>query len=326
MLGFLRSIDFRIPSSVPVRISTTADIVRDGKTTASAKQQQTFDSLRKQYTVDRNNWLQALQKFEHIERFGNARMDILDNAEGEYKQYAAVYKQRLADMAERSNGIWNCQEFADFALMTIKGTLPRGYIASIGYLNDVQIPEQDLLKSRNHDHAFVVIQSGDGREQYVVDLWQQFVVHNSFIGTSSEFIRSLNPDGRYVLAGVTERDICTIPIDDLIKIGGTPYRDPISGEFSSQASVSTASAVVADSVTMVADRSKTASGATSARVRASSAARSTPSHLLSTSSPLLAKQEKAKGHAKDGARRSIDLIKDDRTREQNNSSARPPCC
>lgn len=205
---------FSIPPSV--NRSVTADIVKTGTSVVDSQFMQ-YGALRGAAMEARFRWFEALRALEHVEKMSSVGGDILTSSIKAAERCAANYKAELMRMA--ANGIWNCEEFANFALIIIheKKILKSEYTAHYAALNDLKKYEG----FPNHDHIFIVIKE-KGRDEplFVIDLWQRFVTGVPFIGEVDSFIATLRSDGRYVLEGVKKEHITTITRDDLLRVSG----------------------------------------------------------------------------------------------------------
>lgn len=217
----LKPKEFLIPAAV--QRSTTADIVRTGKTKYD-KQAQDFDLLRTKFSSNRSSWINTLQEYYFANNpLNRSPQSVIAATSAKLKNISELYKSNLLTMAE--NGIWNCMEFADYALITIitGDEFNREYEAHVAYLNDIKIPEnsyfqyfntpdgqilpKELFKQQNHDHAFVVI-TYRNEPTYVIDLWQSLANDKYYLGTIDNFITFLNErvDNRYVARRVSKID------------------------------------------------------------------------------------------------------------------------
>ena len=163
---FNKTVSFNVPDTI-VR-STTADIVRT-KGTRNDQQAQKFSDLRESlnFKLARLAWHDARMAFESATSGSDIRR--LDQ---DLQQASGQYLGALLNMAE--NGIWNCGEFADFALMIIdklaaSGVFDGNYLARGVSLNNPNMPEKEQYK--NHDHAFVLIMDRQEKPIFVIDLW-----------------------------------------------------------------------------------------------------------------------------------------------------------
>lgn len=238
---FKRQVNFEIPLSV--KRSTTADIVRTGSTKHN-KQYGIFGDFRKSSASAHNDWIIALYACNLASTPSLGGQDLLGIQDRE-RRGSDKYLTELLKMAQ--NGIWNCQEFADFALISIRQNemLAEGYVAYTAYLNDVRIPEDEhafdsqffpqaagnpSIEIGNHDHVFVVIENkGNRGEKFIVDLWQILASDTGkpFVGTCSAFIAFLNarPDGQYVRRSISEGEIqpCPMPEPAVSSRVATPH-------------------------------------------------------------------------------------------------------
>lgn len=218
---FSKKINFSIPSSV--KRSHTADIAR--KRNFDIEIAQKFYSLRGVFSSHYTVWLGALQKYYQVNKFANPSPLVLQKASIELRTTSEEYGNTLLKIAAET-GIWNCSEFANFALIEIlrENALNEGYEAHVANLNDVRITtdeyhqyfntslKQELLKElfeqKNHDHVFVVI-TRNSKPEYVIDLWQIFINGRAFLGKIDDFITFLNGqlDERFVVRPIRIEDI-----------------------------------------------------------------------------------------------------------------------
>lgn len=223
-------IDLTIPLSI--KRSTTADIVNN-KSTINDKQNENFKYLRTAASQNRGIWINAVNQYFALKNMPKSDPLTLKQYEDNCKKFASNYINNLKAMAK--NGIWNCMEFADFALIKIMASnqLMNGYEVHFGSLNDISLPEkgsfyykqfkplypgfiaQQIFKEldeENHDHAFVVIRDKNSKKPvYVIDLWQCLIKpgYQPFLGSITDFINYLNKnvDGHYVRKNITLEDI-----------------------------------------------------------------------------------------------------------------------
>ncbi len=196
---FNKPVSFHVPEEV-IR-STTADIVRTGKTEID-QQAMNFIACRNsnEYLNARTAWQNAHIALECPVPGSNPSFLMQD-----LEQTTHTYRNLLKVVAH--NGIWNCGEFADFALLEIdllkaSGQFKEHYKAKVVSLNNPQIPENQQY--RNHDHAFVLITDKQDTPVFIIDLWQSLVKNVAFAGTVDAYIKMLRatPDGQYVRADV----------------------------------------------------------------------------------------------------------------------------
>lgn len=215
---FISNADIEIPPSVSR--STTADIVLRS-TTVDDVSAKNFSKYRRseRHINARSAWQQARMAFELASQQAAAPVNFATLRRDFFAQSVA-YRESLLEMAK--NGIWNCGEFADFALIEVDrlGVLSPNNVAKVVTLNNPQIPEADY--GRNHDHAFVLILDRQSNPQFVIDLWQKLVTGTAFVGSVEDYIRMLgsNPDGRYVRPGVVSGHIRQICDSSLVRAGG----------------------------------------------------------------------------------------------------------
>lgn len=207
--------------------STTATDVNNSAPKYTFAQASTFGELRNQYSKARQELMENKKNCSFIENLPNYIPSAVLNLESEINLLKEEYLNGVFKMQQ--NGILNCQEYADFALLFIEdeNLLNNGYTAHLAYLNNPKLPEGD----KNHDHAFVVIKNRASGIKYVVDLWQSQVNPHktAFIGEVSDFITFINknPDGRYVMSGgidYTHIRIQETGITPLLQ----PNSDPVS--------------------------------------------------------------------------------------------------
>ena len=234
---------------LPVRSSTTADELNktSQKTSAEKKEWKKFRDSLKTKTA-RRNWIKALRELDFFKQ-NRADLQIELKAEEKVSQTQKAYEDKLREMKE-IHGIWNCMEFADFALMKILPKLKSEYTAHIGYLNDPKIPDPSMecamLKGLdNHDHAFVVITRKENPHEpaFVIDLWQGLIKEQvPFFGSTKQFIAYLNkqPINRFVVGEVdtshfsiqTDKDVyaaCDGAAEGMGLGAGEGYKPPGSG-------------------------------------------------------------------------------------------------
>jgi len=140
---FKQKVSFEIPKSV--KRSITADIVNNKKMDEKAFKVKQFLFMRSQNAQLRPKWIKSLQRF-YFSDFSNLQIrpsiGSFQKATQELNQTSESYlKDGLLPMAK--NGIWNCMEFADFALIYItkNNLLKEGYIPGIAYLNNKKVPD-----------------------------------------------------------------------------------------------------------------------------------------------------------------------------------------
>ena len=189
--------NFYFPIPQCVQRSTTADFVRTGFTSDDS-QRKKFLELRSLGSQLCSLWEKARERFEFTINLQNPTPSEINQQWELLNQTASNYKKCLCLMAK--NGIWNCAEFAHFALIIIDEAYllcESRYIAHTEPLNNPQIP----AGAKNHDHVFVLITNRQGGEEFVIDLWQGLVGGKPFFGTFNEYLNFLNtnPDGRYIL-------------------------------------------------------------------------------------------------------------------------------
>lgn len=222
---FKKPIIFEVPDTV-VR-SITADIVCKKKTNNDEKAR-IFSQLRSSQRCSwaRLAWENARMAFESYAPGSDVELLRLDLTKT-LRSYMCI----LFNISE--NGIWNCGEFADFALMVIDHLLIKGifkeneYMAKGVTLNNPRIPEGE----QNHDHAFVLIMDKKGTPVFVIDLWQTLVTGKPFFGLVCEYIDMLRnmPDGYYVLPNVVADHIKVVSDNSMRRACGD--RDDESGYY-----------------------------------------------------------------------------------------------
>jgi len=244
-----RGITFQFEIPKTVRRSTSADVVNNVSSLSPEKIRH-FIKLRVESREIFKSWMEKDEHLSNTLKMPNPFPHAISVAERDLEAARAACKDKLLEMAH--NGIWNCAEFAYFALITIseKLILPSGYTARIATLNNPQVPAaeykecfrlimndnmpKELLQDLNHDHVFVAIVDNQDKPVFIIDLWQMLItsVGTPFIGPCDVFINFLNqrPDGRYVRYPINITHIRTVDIQRVSNpsFGGVAaYEEPI---------------------------------------------------------------------------------------------------
>ncbi len=227
--------------------STTADKLNGVEASRLTDHLNSQLKLAREYDPDYNNKLSNLLRnsFSYVSNvtwYNNMLKGDKDTAENAKNELNTLHNNIKAAGEEYLNPktlqrfreleVFNCGEYAFWALSKIyaHNLLNSDYMAYVvclkesrrlspgfdqkyypAFYNSLSDDQKKELYVKDHDHAFVAIKKKNAPDpQYVVDLWLSKVDstdNTAFIGTVSEYLNFLEPDGEFIKCQVFLQDI-----------------------------------------------------------------------------------------------------------------------